>query len=154
MGIIGANDSVRFAYRFLPGGYLAPTHDSRGGIEKESIVPGSGFGPDAGEEFRGTTSNHRTILKVSVRDNRSRENIQARVEREMRVQVERHAGADAELRRVAAGELKASSRAHVDRLSAEFELPNVSPFRLWWDKPDMVLPEEKRCKGVYGEESE
>jgi hypothetical protein len=57
----------------------------------------------------------------------------------MRVEVEGHAGTKAQLRSVAAGELKASSRAHVDRLPAEFEPPNSSPGRLWWDWRDMVL---------------
>jgi hypothetical protein len=57
----------------------------------------------------------------------------------MRVEVEGHASTNAELRSVAAGELKASSSAHVDRLPAEFEPPNSSPVRLWWNWRDMVL---------------
>ena len=57
----------------------------------------------------------------------------------MRVEVEGHASAKAELRSVATRELKASSSAHVDRLPAEFEPPNTSAGRLWWNWRDLLL---------------
>ena len=140
VGVTGNNDcSTRIPFKRFAGSDLAPTHESRLGIEEESVVSGSGFSPDAGDELRGTASFHGSICEVAVIDNRSWKDTKCRVEGKMRVEIEGRAGTNAELRSVAANRLKASPSAQVDRLSANFEPPNSSNVRLRCDRRDTVL---------------